>query len=224
MLNLFAEKNVSSAKATHIFSAKNIRILYIESAKTINEMTLNELVKLTTLWTTGPWVLKHLKNVREPQREKTYLLTCTRRRLKSACASAQSEWPWPSKMRLVKFWSVRISLSAHAVVQSDSLHCPNEEVLGILDHQIALSEDSDQTARMRRLICIFTGRRCAKARFLAHTIQSKNVSCGQRRPISNWAFSVSATAVLRGSWQLIWVRWENVGTPASALQQATFNF
>ena len=40
--------------ATHIFSAKNIRILYIESAKTVNEMTLNELVKLTTLWTTGP--------------------------------------------------------------------------------------------------------------------------------------------------------------------------
>ena len=44
-----------SAKATHIFSAKNIRILCIESTKTVNEMTFNELVKLTTLWTTGPW-------------------------------------------------------------------------------------------------------------------------------------------------------------------------
>ena len=43
-----------SAKATHICSAKNIRILCIESAKTVNEMTLNELVKLTTLWSTGP--------------------------------------------------------------------------------------------------------------------------------------------------------------------------
>ena len=41
-------------QATLIFSAKNIRILYIESAKTVNEMTLNELVKLMTLWTTGP--------------------------------------------------------------------------------------------------------------------------------------------------------------------------
>ena len=54
---IFCWKNVSSfctAKATHIFSAKNIRILCIESAKTVNEMTLNELVKLTTLWTTGP--------------------------------------------------------------------------------------------------------------------------------------------------------------------------
>ena len=50
-------KNVSSfcsAKATHIFSAKNIRILYIESAETVNKITLNKLVKLTMLWTTGP--------------------------------------------------------------------------------------------------------------------------------------------------------------------------
>ena len=56
---IFCWKNVSSfcsAKAIHIFSAKNIRIFYIESAKTVNEMTLNELVKLTTLWTTGPWI------------------------------------------------------------------------------------------------------------------------------------------------------------------------
>ena len=67
MLKFFAEKNVSSfcsAKATHIFSAKNIRILYIESAKTVNEMTLNKLVKLTTLWTTGPWALNGLSDLR----------------------------------------------------------------------------------------------------------------------------------------------------------------
>ena len=51
---IFCWKNVSSAKATPIFSAKNIRILYIESAKTVNEMILNKLVKLMTLWTTGP--------------------------------------------------------------------------------------------------------------------------------------------------------------------------
>ena len=43
-----------SAKATHVFSAKNIRILYIESVKTVNEMTLNELVKLTTFEQLGP--------------------------------------------------------------------------------------------------------------------------------------------------------------------------
>ena len=60
MLKFFAEKKVSSfcsAKAFAVqklltfLSAKNIRILYIESAKTVNEMILNE---LTTLWTTGP--------------------------------------------------------------------------------------------------------------------------------------------------------------------------
>ena len=57
MLKFVAEKMSSfcSAKTTHIFSAKNIIILYIESAKTVNEITLNELIKLTTLWTNGPW-------------------------------------------------------------------------------------------------------------------------------------------------------------------------
>ena len=58
---IFCWKNVSSfcsAKATHIFSANNIRILYTESAKTVNEMTLIELVKLTMLWITGPWFLQ----------------------------------------------------------------------------------------------------------------------------------------------------------------------
>ena len=59
MLKFFAEK---MWVATHIFSAKNIRILYIESAKTVNEMTRNELVKLTTLWTTGPWISWALGN------------------------------------------------------------------------------------------------------------------------------------------------------------------
>ena len=58
MLKFFAEK---MWKATHIFSAKNIRILYIESAKTVNEMTLNELFKLTTLWTTGPRVFYEIR-------------------------------------------------------------------------------------------------------------------------------------------------------------------
>ena len=50
-------RNFLLKKCEHIFSAKNIRILCIESPKTVNEMTLNELVKLTTLWTTGPWSL-----------------------------------------------------------------------------------------------------------------------------------------------------------------------
>ena len=58
MLKFFAEK--MWVAATHIFSTKNIRILFIESAKTVNEITLNELVKLTRLWTTGPWYFKNI--------------------------------------------------------------------------------------------------------------------------------------------------------------------
>ena len=47
-----------NAKAAHIFSAKNIRILCIESAKTVNKMTFNELVKLTML---GPDGINEIK-------------------------------------------------------------------------------------------------------------------------------------------------------------------
>ena len=46
-------------KLLTFFQQKNIRILYIESAETVNEMTLNELVKLTMLWTTGPCTICH---------------------------------------------------------------------------------------------------------------------------------------------------------------------
>ena len=56
--NFFAEKMwvaFAEQKLLTFFQQKKIRILCIESAKTVNEMTLNELVKLTTLWTTGPW-------------------------------------------------------------------------------------------------------------------------------------------------------------------------
>ena len=49
LLTFFQQKKKKKKKK------KKIRILYTESAKTVNEMTLNEPVKLTTLWITGPW-------------------------------------------------------------------------------------------------------------------------------------------------------------------------
>ena len=60
MLKFFAEKMwvAFAVQKLLTFFSKNIRILYIESAKTVSEMTLNELVKLTMLWTTGPWNIK----------------------------------------------------------------------------------------------------------------------------------------------------------------------
>ena len=42
------------AQLLTFFFSKNYQNMYIESAKTVNEMTLNELIKLTMLWTTGP--------------------------------------------------------------------------------------------------------------------------------------------------------------------------
>ena len=90
----FCWKNVSSfcsAKATHIFSAKNIRILYIESAKTVNEMTLNELVKLTTLWTTGPCrIIGHIMNLYQPYIQ-TYAALCKQCRYSSVCMVVKAD-------------------------------------------------------------------------------------------------------------------------------------
>ena len=42
------------AFALTFFQQKISEYCILKSAKTVNEMTLNELVKLTTLWTTGP--------------------------------------------------------------------------------------------------------------------------------------------------------------------------
>ena len=50
-------------KLLTFFSVKNIRILYIESAKTVNQMTLNELIKLTMLWTNGPCTFLMKKSI-----------------------------------------------------------------------------------------------------------------------------------------------------------------
>ena len=63
---IFCWKNVSSfcvavQKLLTFFQQKNIRMLCIDSTKTVNEMTLNELVKLTSLWTTGPSIFRWKK-------------------------------------------------------------------------------------------------------------------------------------------------------------------
>ena len=66
-------------KLLTFFQQKNIRILYIESAKTVNEMTLNELVKLTTLWTTGPWyqtTMAYKTKINEPGYNISYKCPC----------------------------------------------------------------------------------------------------------------------------------------------------
>ena len=62
------------AKASLIFSTKNFSVFGNKVVKHLTSWPLNELVKLTMLWTTGPWCLLkcilHLLawNVNEPQR------------------------------------------------------------------------------------------------------------------------------------------------------------
>ena len=48
----------SYSQATHIFFSKNACELDIVLTRTVNILITNKLVKLTMLWTTGPWLKK----------------------------------------------------------------------------------------------------------------------------------------------------------------------
>ena len=76
---------------------------------------------------------------------------CAQRTLRSACLSAQSD---------------------------QGLACPHEETMHLLLSKNAPSEDSDQTARMRSLVWIFTGCTCRKVHFLTlrFIYSSNNIS------------------------------------------------
>ena len=80
---------------------------------------------------------------------------CAQRRLRSACASAQSD---------------QSSLSAWRNFASLAIQNPP-------------SEDSDQTAQMRRLIWIFSVRTCPKVRFLTLRLIIKD-GCQQMLPVN----------------------------------------
>ena len=57
--NIFAEKMwvaFAFAKATHIFFQQKYCEFDIVLTRAVNIMTTNELVKLTMLWTTWPWL------------------------------------------------------------------------------------------------------------------------------------------------------------------------
>ena len=62
MLKCFAEKMwvAFAVQKLLTFFQQKISEYCILTTKTVNEMTLNELVKLTTLWTTGPWSLRNV--------------------------------------------------------------------------------------------------------------------------------------------------------------------
>ena len=107
------------------------------------------------------------KHTYEPRHDKPTKWVCSQRRLRSAWASAQSDQSMPSLCR-----------SAWASTQSDQSmprlirvfadqpgHPPNlirvfavrMKKAWILSYQLSMSEDSDQTGRMPRLIWVITG-------------------------------------------------------------------
>ena len=60
-LILFAEKNVSSfCKSYSHFCSKNINVFENIIATTVNNIVINELIKLTVLLTTGPWLSRSM--------------------------------------------------------------------------------------------------------------------------------------------------------------------
>ena len=74
----------------HIFQQKNTCELDIVLTRTVNIFTSNELVKLTTLWTTGSWFSMSGQHMSQRTTKPTIRL-CDQRRLRSASASAQSD-------------------------------------------------------------------------------------------------------------------------------------
>ena len=60
----FAEKNVGSFCSYSYFFSKNTCESDIVLTRTVNILTTYQLVKLTMLRTTGPWILHKLRNVR----------------------------------------------------------------------------------------------------------------------------------------------------------------
>ena len=63
MLEFLAEKKwvaFAVQKLLTFFQQKLSEYCILYIAKTVNEMTLNELVKLTTLWTTGPCMFRNM--------------------------------------------------------------------------------------------------------------------------------------------------------------------
>ena len=150
----FCWKNVSSfcsAKATHIFSAKNIRILYIEVSKTVNEMTLNELVKLTMLWTTGPRILH---DIQTDMNILHWLYVC-----KVIHVVIEDNWdtPW-EKVPFAYMHTVK-SESANKAIQSDhrlyyTYICSSVLNDSVSSQNMPWKEHVDVKADLRLTICI----------------------------------------------------------------------
>ena len=80
-------RSFCSAKAPHIFSAKNISTLDFRRTRRLNESLTNDFVKLTMLWTTGPRVSIDIINYPSSKQ----------RKCRSDCVDVQADlhfWCW----------------------------------------------------------------------------------------------------------------------------------
>ena len=79
-LIFFAEKMWIAFSYSHFFSKTTCELDIL--TRTVNSLTTNELVKLTMLWTTGPWIIKktfstfRLKKQTNNNKQTPYLELC----------------------------------------------------------------------------------------------------------------------------------------------------
>ena len=81
-------KNVSKCKSYSHFFSKNACELDVVLTRTVNILTTNKLVKLTTLWTTGPWcdkpkcVFGHMQTAKSQVSQSTscFIVLCENKR------------------------------------------------------------------------------------------------------------------------------------------------
>ena len=189
-----------SAKATHIFSAKNIRILCIEPAKTVNEITLNELVKLMTFWTTGPWLLTFEgpeqgfwgKNCQNASEGKPWTYIFLEKKEKKIDRPSYLElWykyslgkpHWCTSDETHKHMSQRMTKPTKLLVRPAKTQISLDispvwsesllsawRKLGSLATHWTHSQKSDQTRQMPRLIWVFAGHTCHFVGFVMHCL------------------------------------------------------
>ena len=68
-------RSFCSAKASLIFSTKNISVFGYKAVKHLTSWPLNELIKLTMLWTTGPCTISHILMVTGSESEDNCLFS-----------------------------------------------------------------------------------------------------------------------------------------------------
>ena len=145
-------------KLLTFFSAKNISTLDFRRTRRLNESLTNDFVKLTMLWTTGPWTNFSMV--------KPYCLNFRKITAFFGCQNFSSIFNSNTLIQLTLYWyepphdktnktacaSIEDSDQPGVAKNPSFLYVDSEDRLGRCFW--AHSEDSDQTGWMPRLICL----------------------------------------------------------------------